>query len=317
MIPVIPTQVVAEMAQRRRRVHQYLWHRLRKSWLRLTEDERRAIRDINPAWVPSRPALDVTRRPLRDNDSGEDFLFWHRRLIAIADGNLKSVGDPSYPRVEGWRRVPPPGDADYPVPDFPESELDEVKSARYFEQVIAPCERLYTDVDYLRGVTLGQLGSDLEFTIHGAMHLRWAAPSPVGYRPSTATVEEVGREWDAPAYDYLGDTYSSHVNPLFWKIHGWVEDRVGDWKRAHRITSEIVWKGVWVGPTAHLTCPHGAPPAATEEVIAADDVPDDMCRIDRIISMSAASEFDGFFRPPARRALPATPVPRPRARQVR
>jgi len=299
VIPKLPQPVISEMAQRRHRFHHYLWHRLRNSWPHLTERERQAVRDINPVWVPPRPALDVTRRPARDNGSGEDFLFMHRQMIALVNDILARVNDPAYPRVEGWRHVPPPGDADYPAPEFPDSGLEEVKSARYFEQFISPWERRYTDPVYLRSVTLGQLGSDMEFTIHNDLHLRWAAPSPVGYRASTAFSVEIDPQWDAPVYDYLGDTYASHVNPIFWKIHGWVDDRIEDWKRARSISGEIKWTGTWVGPTAHLDEDHlrEVQRGAVEEAGASSDVQDELRQINRIISASAASEFDGFFRP--------------------
>lgn len=309
MIPAIPMQVMVEMAQRRRRFHHYLWHRVRNSWLRLTEGDRRAICDINPAWVPPRPALDATRRPMRDNDSGEDFLFMQRRMIEFADDILAGVGDPAYPRVEGWRRVPPPGDADYPVPEFPESELEEVKSAGYFEQVIAPWERQYNNPSYLSGVTLGQLGSDLEFTIYCTMHVRWAAPSLVGYRPSTVTKEEVGREWDEPAYDFLGDTYSNHVNPLFWKIHGWVDDRVENWRRVHGISGDIQWKGTWTGPEVRQGGADEARSGTSQISSAPGETFEDFWRIDQIISASAAGEFDGFFRPLSQRTRLTSHVP--------
>jgi hypothetical protein len=296
VIANLPNQVVIEMAQRHQRFHHYLWHRVRNSWPRLKEGERRAVRAVNPAWEPPRPAVDAAQRPLRDNDSGEDFLFMHRRMIAAVNAILASVADPSYPRVEGWRRVPPPGDADYPVPVFPGSGLEEVKSVERFERFIAPWERQYTDPDYLRGATLGQLGSDIEFTIHNDMHMRWAAPSHVGYRPSTAITQSIGAQWDAPAYDYLGDTYSSHVNPVFWKLHGWVDDRIEDWKRANGVAGEVAWKGTWVGPEdQHMT--HHA--AATARAASAD-ADDELQQIDRIISASGASDFDGFFRPAAR-----------------
>jgi hypothetical protein len=297
------------MARRRCRFHHYLWHRIRNTWLRLTEGERRAVHDINPEWAPPRPALDAARRPLRDNDSGEDFLFLHRRMIALANEILAGKGDPAYPRVEGWRRVPPPLDADYPVPEFPESELEEVKSADYFSQVVEPWEMRYNDHDYLKSVRLGQLGSDLESTIHCAMHVRWAAPSPVGYRPPNLFEDGISRRWDAPTYDYLGDTYSSHVNPLFWKIHGWVDERVRDWQRAHGRAGDIEWKGTWMGPAAH----HAHLDAARRGAPATNDaVAEDMNRIDRILSASAAGGFDGFFRPPARPNHPTMPVPRRR-----
>jgi hypothetical protein len=298
------------MAQRQHRFHHYLWHRVRNAWLRLSEEERQAVRSINPGWEPPHPARDASGRPIRDNDSGEDFLFMHRQMIAHVNATLAQVGDLGYPRVEGWRRVPPPGDADYPVPDFPGSGLEEVKSPEYFEQYIAPWERRYADPDHLRSVTLGQLGCDIEFNIHNDMHMRWAAPSPVGYRPPTAVTGEIDGQWDAPAYDYLGDTYSSHVNPVFWKLHGWVDDRIEDWKRANGVAGDIDWRGAWVGPATHPhhETPHaraGARATRTPAAVAA--APDELQQIDRIISASAVSDTDGFFHP----------VPRPRIAPLR
>jgi hypothetical protein len=236
---------------------------------------------------------------LRDNESGEDFLFMHRRMLALADEILTGLSVSTYSRVEGWRRVPPPGDADSPVPEFPDSELEELKSEEYFARVIEPWERRYTDPDYLKGVTLGRLGSDLEFTICRAMHLRWAAPSAMGYRPSTPREDDIDWRWDAPEYDYLGDTYSSHVNPLFRKIHGWVDDRIDDWRKAHCITGDVEWKGAWIGAAAHAPHLDTGRGGAAEMDASAGDVPDDLYRIDRILSVSTASVFDGFFMPPA------------------
>ncbi|MDQ3688058.1 MAG: Tat pathway signal protein [Acidobacteriota bacterium] len=312
MISQLPQRVIHEMAQRHHRFHYYLWHRLRNSWPLLTKSERQAVRDINPAWTPSRPALDAARRAARDNDSGEDFLYMHRCMIAFANDILARVNDPAYPRVEGWRHMPPPGDADYPVPEFPDSGLEEVKSADHFKHFISPWERKYTDPDYLKGVTLGQLGSDIEFTIYNDSHMRWTAPSPVGYRPSTALTQEIDAQWDAPIYDYMGDTYSSRVNPIFWKIHGWVDERIEDWKHAHGITGAIEWRGTWVGPTAYHEHFHSVRRGAVEAVAAEDDVPDELRRIDGIISVSAAAGFDGFIRPTPRRPRPEVQTSRRR-----
>lgn len=296
------------MAQRRHRFHHYLWHRVRNAWLRLKEDERQAVRNINHSWEPPHPARDEAGRPIRDNNSGEDFLFMHRQMIARANEILSEVGDPNYPRVEGWKRVPLPFDADYPVPDFPGSGLEEVKSVEYFEQFIAPWERQYTDPDYLRTVTLGQFGSDIEFTIHNEMHMRWAASSSVGYRPTTSIMQGIGEQWDATAYNYLGDTYSSHVNYIFWKLHGWMDDRIEDWKLANGVTAEIAWKGTWVGPTDHQHHePHDAADAVARVArtrAALAGAHDELQQIDRIISASGASDFDGFFRPAARPRRP-------------
>lgn len=43
--------------------------------------------------------------------------------------------------------------------------------------------------------------------------------------------------WDDPRYDFLGEFYSSHVNPLFWRLHGWVDDRIEDWYKTHGAAS--------------------------------------------------------------------------------
>jgi hypothetical protein len=299
--PTLPTQVITEMAQRSHRFHHYLWHKVRNSWLRLTESEMQAVRDINPRWIPPRPAVDAMRRPIRNNNSGEDFLFMHRQMIALVNSILTQISNPDYPRVEGWRRIPPPGDPEYPVPEFTGSGLEEIKSVEYFEQFISAWERRYADPNYLSSVTLGQLGSDIEFTIHNDMHTRWAAPSPVGYRPTTVLAQEINVQWDDPVYNYMGDTYASHVNPIFWKLHGWVDDRVEDWRQVNGI-GEIEWNGNWVGPMSHH---HNDEEHFHDTLLAANtetksNVRDELQQIDRIISASAASEADGFFRPTPR-----------------
>ncbi len=48
----------------------------------------------------------------------------------------------------------------------------------------------------------------------------------------------------------MGDTYSSHLNPIFWKLHGWVGDRIEDWCVAHGL-DEIPRTGTWVGGMEH------------------------------------------------------------------
>jgi hypothetical protein len=286
------------MAQRRTRLHHYLWHGLRNSWLLLTDAERQAVSDVSPEWVPPRPALDAKRRPLRDNDSGEDFLFMHRRMLERVNAALSRQGPAGCRSVRGWERIPPPDDEGWPVPEFPDSGLEEVKSVDYYQHYLAPLERRYRDECYLRGVSLGQLGSDIEFTIHVGAHLRWAAPSAVGYRPPFPTGGGIEDRWDDPEYDYLGDVYASHVNPIFWMLHAWIDERVEDWRRAHGIAGDIAWKGTWVGPPAELA-PHDqdAPAARRED--------DEWARVDRIISASGAAGCDGFFRPEGRLPLTA------------
>jgi hypothetical protein len=290
MIPELPDAVTVEMAKREHRMRHVLWHGVRGNWSRLSSSAKQEIRDIDPEWEPPRPAFDANGDVLRDNDSGEDFLYMHRQMIGAVDDVLARVGDPAYPKVEGWERVPPPDDRDYPAP--PLEGLEGVKSDEHYHDVLAPWERRYTSDDYLGSVTLGQLGSDLEFTVHNDMHMRWAAPSPVGYRPRTPLTQPVDTAWDDPAYDYLGDTYSSHVNPIFWKLHGWVDDRIEDWKRANGVVGPIQWKGTWVGPMSHARHQHRAMAAFT--AARPEESEDD--KLQRLAAvLSEATGFDGFF----------------------
>ncbi len=83
------------------------------------------------------------------------------------------------------------------------------------------------------------------------MHMRWSA-EPDAIRPDVDPTSpgDIDTRWDDPSYDWLGDTYSSHVNPIFWKLHGWVDDRIEDWRLAHGL-DEIEWTGTWVGNMPH------------------------------------------------------------------
>jgi hypothetical protein len=238
--------------------------------------------------------LDPQGNPLRDNDSGEDFLYMHRQMIAMANKVLAQVNDPNYPRVQGWRQPPPPQDPDYPVPPLPGIPVGPVKTGRFYTRVMLPEAQRFTSKDYLQRVKLGQLGSDIQFSIHNQMHMRWAARSPVGYRPDDLS-QPVAAQWDSPAYNWLGDTYSSHVNSLFWKIHGWVDDRIEDWKTANNVQGDIHWTGTWTGPMAmpmmrrmqpDMLAPHDmmAPEAELEELAAVASI------------LSKATGFSGKFR---------------------
>ena len=105
-------------------------------------------------------------------------------------------------------------------------------------------ERQFNESRYLSSLSLGALGNLLEFVIHNQIHNRWSS-APID--PNTGkpplhseTGKPTGREsfdfdekWDNPKYDYLGDFYSSHVNPVFWRLHGWVDDRIEEWFNAH------------------------------------------------------------------------------------
>ena len=103
------------------------------------------------------------------------------------------------------------------------------------------------------------------------MHMRWSA---IPHDPVTGVpLPGAGRttNWMANGcfdYDYLGEFFSSHVNPVFWRLHGWVDDRINDWFAAHQTAhpgavTEIEHGGVkWFATGAWVKCadPWSGPP---------------------------------------------------------
>ena len=182
----------------------------------------------------------------------------HRQMIAGVNQRLKEIGDPTYPKIEGWQNVPHPTDPEFPVPplfnrnndpEFSFEALRDRKSYNYYLTHFRPWEARFTDPNYLRTVTLSELGAEIEFNIHNRMHSRWSAEPWNGGRPPADRTRPVAidQKWDNPQYDYLGDQYASHVNPIFWKLHGWVDERINDWMRANNLSGEVPWTGMWVG----------------------------------------------------------------------
>jgi hypothetical protein len=256
---VIPLEkaVIAMMASSEHRHHHALWHASRDEWSSLSDTKKEALRALG--WQPGlkgseRPSLSRDRLT---NGSGEDFLYMHRRMVADVrklDGSVQS-----------WRRVPLPsfpvtfardftkemaGNPDgnalpnaWHIPGDPDTTawLVELRKTSTLYGRFQAWEAQYTDPRYLASVSLAELGSRIEFTIHNWMHMRWASvprdpstdPAKQGRPiPEGRNALDFDAKWLSPEYDYLGETFSSHVNPIFWRLHGWVDDRIDDWYRA-------------------------------------------------------------------------------------
>ncbi|GAC1431799.1 MAG: hypothetical protein PVS3B3_19820 [Ktedonobacteraceae bacterium] len=248
MNSALPMQVITTMAQRPHRMHHFLWHEIRNNWLSYSPQVQQQLTAMG--WAPPRPARDVDGNVILTNNSGEDFLYMHRQMIIFVNSILSQVNDPNYPQVVGWNPIPSPGDPDFPVPPAWDASVQRVKSDDFYTNPLHRWELAFADPTVLAGMALAELGSRIEGTIHNAMHMRWAS-QPGMMRPGvdepTQADANIPTDFDDPSYDYLGDTYSSHVNPLFWKLHGWVDARIEDWKAANGVTGEPSWIGTWVG----------------------------------------------------------------------
>jgi len=273
----LPAQIIAMEADREMRLHHMLWHTARNGWLRFPPQTQQAFDHLG--WAPPRPAIDADKKPILTNRSGEDFLFMHRQMIAAVNERLAEIADPACPKIEGWDSFPALGDADFPVPPEytlptaagPDPDLVKVKSDDFFTQTFQPRERRFTDVDNLRSMSLGELGAKIEFSVHNWAHRRWAK-KPAIVRPNASGADPAGVDprFDALSYDWLEDFYSSHVNPTFWKLHGWVDDRIDGWMAANGVAEgEFEWTGTWTGPKdmhdMHAAHAHPARPATVAQ----------------------------------------------------
>jgi len=271
------------------RLFHQLWHASRDKWHTLSADKRNALRGIG--WQPGpRDQERDARGPHKDrNGSGVDFFFMHRHML----GTARSLQD-----LPSWQQFPLPqpelirdrlgfiryhdnhdgtalpptwlaeGDDEYT------QWVSDLKTAETYHSNFQVWESQYRDPRYLSKLTLGQFGSEVELGLHDWLHMRWASvprdPSNGQPVPMARDLDDFAGRWFAPENDFLGDPFSSHVNPVFWHFHGWIDDRVEDWFRAHERfhpgeVSRLVVNGVqwfapgrwveiadpWLGPSTH------------------------------------------------------------------
>jgi hypothetical protein len=268
-VSIIPS-ALSMIASKSHRLKHAVWHtiRLRHMWYELDDDSKSEICKLG--WGLERPPYDENDELNLSNGAGEDFLYMHRKMITMMISEYNSQG---VPYIESWKSLPVPDTPQffYVEVDDPKNpgkkifRLDGLRSGNmmppaylvpsgnkerditsirrlkflkrsdYFENAMIRLERIFKNAAFLASLSLGSLGNLIEFEIHNQMHMRWASTprDPKSGEPSNRDPFNFDNKWDDPNYDYLGDFYSSHVNPLFWRLHGWVDDRIEDWFNAH------------------------------------------------------------------------------------
>lgn len=229
-----------------------LWHASRDEWHKLSGDKRNDVRVLG--WQPGATNFERAARGAdrHRNGSGEDFLFMHRRML----GQVRATQDfPSWrslpaPRpyleqdvdafanyvmnVDGFS-VPPPweasGDGEF------NQWLRNIKSSEGYFGNIQLWETQFQNPEYLSTLCLGELGSRIELGIHDWLHMRWASACRDPNTGVALTYDRNPLDYHERFFraenDYLGDPFSSHLNPVFWFFHGWIDDRIEDWFLAH------------------------------------------------------------------------------------
>jgi hypothetical protein len=273
MVQPLPSPVVETLAKRVYRMHLFLFDEIREHWVNYADDAKDRIRELG--WEPPRPAADENAVEITSNGAGEDYLYLHCELLSFVNYLLAQHGDPAVPRVEGWVELPGPDDPEYPVPPawfIPQGYavtnafIPRAKSDDFFERRFRAWERLCSTPTYLRRASLPELGTLIESTLHDGMRSRWGS-APGTWRPDPPVPgEPIFDGFDDPSYDHLRDPYSMHVNPIYWKFFGWVQDRIEDWKLAHGVFGRDFWQFTWIGKIPGDRQPSGRCPAGAREV---------------------------------------------------
>ncbi|MBN9360694.1 MULTISPECIES: hypothetical protein [unclassified Devosia] len=234
--PDLPVSVKTDLASMSMREHHHMWHLARNPdfWNSLTPQEKADL--TAQGW--NAPRFHGT------SGSGLDFLGMHRNMIPHVNHLMAQAGDPSWPSVVAWMPIPwSESDADWPMPpSWPgmHPSMGEAKSPASVSDNQQAVAQL-TDPAVLKQVSLDALGRYIEGTIHAWMHNRWSA-------------QPVADVWaPEPENDYLGAPFSSHVNKHFWKLHGWIDERIRDWERANDRQADL--SDAWSGPSMHTLQP--------------------------------------------------------------
>ncbi|WP_028694441.1 hypothetical protein [Pseudomonas cremoricolorata] len=271
------------------RLFHQLWHASRDQWHKLPEDKREALRGLGWQPGPRSRERDARGRHKDRNGSGVDFFFMHRHMLASARALQPLPAWQHFPLPQpplerdrlGFARYFDNQDGNALPPTWLADEdetytewVSGIKREETFHANFALWESQYRDPRYLAGLTLGQLGSEMELGLHDWLHMRWAAvprdPSngvPVPYGRSQ---DDFAPRWFSAENDFLGDPFSSHVHPVFWRFHGWIDDRIDDWFAAHErfhpgqvrrlVVNDVAWfapgrwvevADPWLGPDTH------------------------------------------------------------------
>lgn len=240
----IPETVKQRLASEEMRTYHAVWHAVRNEerWLDYPDEVR--IDLIQQGWEPPRFE--------RQDMAGIDFLYMHRQMIHMVN-NWASTGNggghahhTKQQFVKGWLDIPwEHTDEVWPMPTV---DLTSIRNQELFGSTKAPettallkglCDDRFCNRSWLRTVSLDKFGTDLEISIHGWFHMHWSSEPP-----AQSNSLDTDNDW-------LGSPFSSHVNKHFWKLHGWIDNRITAWADANGEDPDL--SGGWDGPTNSIT----------------------------------------------------------------
>lgn len=221
------------------RMWHFLWHGIRNAWDRLTPAQQgQVVTAFGDSW----------KRTATDENVGEEFLHMHRVMLGMLTTQATTSNLPLFPTgTQGENRAiysdvwTSPGKYEpaagapklFPFPDgstAAKPELTRLDAEAKSPQSLA--------------LPLGAYGALLERGVHNNMHMYWADTRDGGAGPGGNWLSPSGVEqlktppaaWTNVTNNYLGSTYTAHVHPIFWRLHGYVDNRINDWLRANNYT---------------------------------------------------------------------------------
>lgn len=241
-----------------RRAHQ-AWHQVRDIW---DDPQYTWFRNYVSSNYP-----DLTLSPKHSggaseiadptNLKGVDFLWMHGNMVRELNDRLKEQGLPPF---VGWKVLPRPGSTLFPMGAGNEANWS----------LLEEWEAVLQEDEMVQSIgTLNRYGFYLEITIHNQMHISYSQARRYNFEispfddfsaiPSSVldTLQYDPQNPDA-VEDYLGNSLGSAVNPVFWKLHGWIEDRLLDYLRLHPevcFTDSV--RGVAAVPAGYPRCSSG------------------------------------------------------------
>jgi len=279
--PDLPNNVKSMAASQAMRWRHRYWH--------LVKNEDFIKDPPNKNIVAALAKIGWTAALTGESGAGLDFLYMHRTMIANIDKMLVSAKDPNWPKVIGWSEIPVDADdPNWPEPsikniDNPDAwpkekrrsirGIAEARSSSIVKRNIKLAAQL-RDPEVLKQkhMTLDRYGHVIEVTVHNWMHMRFAdAP-----RDNSEDLD-VSNDW-------LGAPFSSHVNPYFWKLHGWIDDCIGEWEKANDKVADF--SSAWRPPES-------APPFSELSI-----EPETMATTEKHIREVGISDLNLFVTPP-------------------
>lgn len=258
----IPENVLSKLSSERMRMYHAMWHFVRneQAWRGLSQEQRSGL--VAQGWEA--PRFEHT------TGGGIDFLYMHRRMIEMVNiwgaedatgGHHHHSDSPPSFRVIPWLEIPlDHNDIVWPMPpvqvdDNPEFQaiFGRSKDIDVTEHYRTRIQAEFGNRSWLRSITLDDLGTELERSIHGWMHMHWS-PEP----PPNPNSLDITNDW-------LGSPFSSHVNKHFWRLHGWIDNRILAWSDANGVDPDL--SEGWEGPIDRVTSEmHSADPKLFNEI---------------------------------------------------